>query len=175
MCLQKSLCSVLINYFIQFTPITFPMSLLFLFIESLQVGFWLIENMFYSCPLKSRYATCFYKMYNDNIQSVLWFTREKINNSLTCYTYYPWCRIWIMSERQLVAWATRGRSPSALHLETCPHTLPSATEVTPYVLSEVGGESDSWPAKEGHVYRQPTTILLTDDGWKLSWSICSSE
>lgn len=116
--------------------------------------------MFYFYPLKSPYFLL--QMYNDIVHSVVWFTREKndMSSSIACCPDYPWCGLRLMSEGQLEAWATRGRSPPALHLETCPHTFASATEVTPYVLREVGGESNSWPAKEGHVYRQPTIIPL---------------
>lgn len=66
------------------------------------------------------------------------------------------------NQRETVGGMSNKRKTTSIHthLETSPHTLASAAEVMPYAQSEVGGDSNSWPAKEGHVERQTTTILL---------------
>lgn len=70
------------------------------------------------------------------------------------------------TQRQLVAQASKGRQAAVYtHTKTRPHTLAATAKVMPYVLSDVGGQSNSWPAKEGHMYKEP--IMPSSRLWLL--------
>lgn len=69
--------------------------------------------------------------------------------------------LWIISFQPRDSWLheqhEEDNQQSYTHTETCPHTLASTAKVIPYVLMMWVGKSNSWPAKESHMYRQPIT------------------